>query len=123
MRIGEKIRNLRIKEDWTQKELATRLGVAHNTISDYERDTKAVSIANLTKLCEIFGVEMSYFLESNEEMTINKNEQNKLILEDLLDSLIARGAIKDAENIDQDTLDMLIQVMKKDIKDKLKEQS
>jgi transcriptional regulator with XRE-family HTH domain len=120
MKLGEKIRNLRINNSWTQKDLALRLGVAHNTVSDYERDTKAVAVATLEKLCDIFEVEMSYFLDNDSEVINIKD--NKMMVEDILNYLIDRKVITDPNNIDKQTLDMIIAAIKKDISNKLEKQ-
>lgn len=123
MKIGDKIRYLRVKNEWTQKELAEKLGIKQNTLSDYERNISSISLNLTEKLVSIFDVEPAYFLEDDEPIAINKNKAGRLIVEDLLDSLIKRKIITDPHNIDKTTMDMLVQVMRKDIENKLKEQS
>jgi transcriptional regulator with XRE-family HTH domain len=121
MEIGSKIRNLRKKEKWTQKELAFKLDVANTSISDYELGNQAVSVDKLEKLCEIFEVDINYFLNEKELEDLKENKK-RMIVEDLLDTLIERGDIKDVNNIEKSIINMLINVMKKDIEDKLKKQ-
>jgi len=41
--LPEKIRNLREKNGWTQKDLASRCGVSHRTVENWEQGRTAIS--------------------------------------------------------------------------------
>ena len=55
MNLGEKLKQLRLEKNLTQKQLADRLGVAISAISSYESDT-------LIKYARIFHVSTDYLL-------------------------------------------------------------
>ncbi len=49
----------RKKNNLTQKELADKLGVKHNSISSWENGTNSIDIETLFKLCEIFDISVN----------------------------------------------------------------
>jgi len=59
---GRLIRGLRTREGITQKELARRLGVTQNNISDMERGKRAVSVKMAKRIEEEFSVSYRVFL-------------------------------------------------------------
>ena len=46
----------RKKNKITQKQLADKLGVKHNTISVWENGVNSIDIATLFQVCKIFGI-------------------------------------------------------------------
>ena len=60
---GEKIREMRLEKEWTQKELAQQLEQAQSTIAYWENNAQEPSISALKKLCELFGVSADYLLD------------------------------------------------------------
>lgn len=59
--IGLKIKNARSEAHITQAELALRLGVKQQSISQYERSLKGPKIETLEKIANALGVNISYF--------------------------------------------------------------
>ena len=57
--IGNKIRTVRRKNHYTQEQLADALDIGVSHLSNIER---GITIENLLKICEIFGVSTDYFL-------------------------------------------------------------
>lgn len=70
MKVGDKIKSLRVRDHLTQQELAEKLGIKQNTVSDYERNRLGVSLKFLKEIANIFQVEFNYFFD---EMTIEEN--------------------------------------------------
>ncbi|PWD98774.1 helix-turn-helix domain-containing protein [Marinilabilia rubra] len=66
--IGKNIANLRNIQGLTQDNLAAYLGVSRVQISHYERGERDISVTELNKLADLFGVELSDLLEENLEM-------------------------------------------------------
>ena len=58
----ENIRNLRIDNRYTQKEIAEQLGVSQNTYSQYEIGVLNYPIEALEKLADFYGVSVDYLL-------------------------------------------------------------
>lgn len=118
MKIGDKIKTLRVKNDYTQTELASKLGIAQNTLSDYERNRVAASIEIIEKLSSIFDVSRDYFLDN-----VNKPVKQEPAAEpkssmtyNLLKRLVEEGIIDDPNDIDDDdTIRMIMNAAKVDL--------
>jgi len=54
--VGPRIKVLREAQHWTQAQLATRVGVAKNTINRVENALAAPSLALLQRLADTFGI-------------------------------------------------------------------
>lgn len=88
--ISEQIKALRNSYNINQAELANRLGVTKQCVSNWENDNIQPSIEMLIKLSKYFNVSTDYLLRLSPEHTINVdglNEQEithlKLIINDL----------------------------------------
>jgi transcriptional regulator with XRE-family HTH domain len=57
--LGERIRKLRRERDWTQKDLAERVGVDYKNISNYEVGRLVPSRKTLAKFATVFGIDPS----------------------------------------------------------------
>ena len=91
MTIGDKIKELRLKNKLTQAQLAEKLFVSRQAITNYERNANRPDVEILKKLADIFDVNVEYFLddvdkddsltemeENNEEdIIINENTSKK----------------------------------------------
>ena len=58
----ERIRNLRIDQNYTQKQIAEYLGIKQNTYSQYEIGVLNYPIDVLMKLADFYGVSVDYLL-------------------------------------------------------------
>ena len=61
-KIGKKIANLRKEKNMTQMELADKLGISFQAVSNWERGNSMPDIAKLPELAEIFGVSLDELL-------------------------------------------------------------
>ena len=59
---GHRIKHLRKQRDWTQSDLAKRLGVTRNAISMYESDTRHPPANVIEAIADIFNVSTDYLL-------------------------------------------------------------
>lgn len=78
--LGEKLRKLRTQKEWTQEQLANKLGIDKSAVSQYESCLRLPSLNILIKLCYTFNLSADYFLE------ININNCLKIPIDDLTDS-------------------------------------
>lgn len=62
MRIGEKIRRLRIQKGMSQARLGEALSVSQDTISLWETGKSLPDIETLVRICAIFDVTSDYLL-------------------------------------------------------------
>lgn len=53
--VGDNIRKLRLEREWTQVELADRLGVSRSAMGNYEREKREPGIDLLIKLADTFN--------------------------------------------------------------------
>lgn len=60
--LGERICEQRTALSWSQVELAKRLGVAKQTVSNWENENIQPSIEMLVRLAALFGVSTDYLL-------------------------------------------------------------
>lgn len=61
---GEKIKQARKEKRMTQKELARRIGAAHNSISDWENDKNKPDPDTIELLCGVLEISPNYLLDS-----------------------------------------------------------
>lgn len=89
MKIGEKIRRLRIKGSLTQEELAERCELTKGFISQVERDLTSPSIATLVDILEGLGTNLKDFFNEtvDEKIVFTKEDIFESQNEDLKYSL------------------------------------
>lgn len=63
--IGERIRNRRKQLNLTQEQLAEKMDVSIQMVSNLERGNKAIKIENLLKLSEILNISVDYILRGS----------------------------------------------------------
>lgn len=78
--LHEVIRDLRARCEWTQGELAERLGIPRTAVSQIENNERVVSSVELRKLSEIFGVTSDFLLglESEPIVILEKGPKKKV---------------------------------------------
>ena len=69
--LSKRIYELRISFNWTQVQLAQKLGVTKQTVSNWENDNIQPSIDMLVKLSKIFNVSTDYLLGLTPTNSIN----------------------------------------------------
>jgi len=71
MKIGERLRRLRLQRNLTQEEMADRCELTKGFISQVERDLASPSIATLTDMLECLGSDLkSFFSEADKDEKI-----------------------------------------------------
>ena len=74
MKIGERLRRLRLQRNLTQEEMADRCELTKGFISQVERDLASPSIATLTDMLQCLGSDLKTFFseaEENESVTFD----------------------------------------------------
>jgi transcriptional regulator with XRE-family HTH domain len=66
MSLGHRIARLRQERGQTLQDVANGAGLTPSFLSRLERDQVNISVANLRKLAQFFGVSMTYFFEDEE---------------------------------------------------------
>ncbi len=60
--LNERIRKLRLERNWSQVDLAKKLNVTKQSVSNWENDNIQPSIEMLVKLAAVFSVSTDYML-------------------------------------------------------------
>lgn len=70
MEIGKKLKQLRIKADMKQEDLAKKAGISQGYYSEIERGKEKVKcpIDTLDSICKALGISLSEFFKDDKEM-------------------------------------------------------
>lgn len=69
--LGQRINELRIAMGWSQVQLAEKLSISKQTVSNWENDNIQPSIEMLVRLAKLFHVSTDYLLGLDNAQTIN----------------------------------------------------
>ncbi|MGN0369402.1 MAG: helix-turn-helix domain-containing protein [Butyrivibrio sp.] len=75
--MGERLKNLRIKNNLTQQQLAELIGLANSAISSYESGYRYPSYDVLIKYTHIFHVSSDYILGLDSKNTVDVSDLSK----------------------------------------------
>ena len=76
--LGEQIKNLRTNKRLSQIELADKLCVTKQSVSNWENENIMPSIEMLIRIAEIFGVTTDFLLGLSEKHTLNTDGLTEL---------------------------------------------
>ena len=62
--IGNMLRELRLKKDYTLEYVADKLNIAPKTLQRYECGERKIKVGTITELCEIYGADYSEFMRA-----------------------------------------------------------
>lgn len=66
---GDKLRELRKIEGWTQEEVAKRIGVSKQTYSHYENEKRKPSLDTIKELAAVYSVKLDDIFTENDEQS------------------------------------------------------
>ncbi|HCG59393.1 MAG TPA: hypothetical protein DEV97_05250 [Lachnospiraceae bacterium] len=69
--MGKRLRNLRTDRQLSQKELASRVGLSGQVISNLERGYTELTIEQASKLAQFFRVSTDYLLDSPSQAAVD----------------------------------------------------
>lgn len=89
MKIGAKIKELRIQKSLTQEELADRAELSKGFISQLERDITSPSIATLVDILQCLGTNLEEFFTgtTSEQVVFKKNDYFEKVDHELLNKI------------------------------------
>jgi transcriptional regulator with XRE-family HTH domain len=82
VKIGEKLRKLRMSNSLTQEELASRADLTKGYISQLENDGTSPSISTLKDLLDVLGVSISEFFAETPELQVVFGEESRVVADD-----------------------------------------
>lgn len=77
MKIGDRIKELRLSNNLTQKQVADAAQISRSIVSQYENNQTEPTASVLAKLSEIFSVSADYILGLEDELGYNKSDDIK----------------------------------------------
>lgn len=90
---GSRIRKLREKKDWSQKELAKRISINNSVLSRIEADKRPIETDLLARFCEVFGVSSDFILGMKPDEPGKKKNTSKDGVQDLIDYLMSNPPV------------------------------
>ena len=72
MEFSERLRELRKKENFTQVEVAEKLGISQPAYASWERGVKKPTQENLVKIAQVLNVSIDYLVGNSDEENTNK---------------------------------------------------
>ncbi|MEO1771320.1 helix-turn-helix domain-containing protein [Candidatus Enterococcus ferrettii] len=100
MNIGDKIKEQRLKKEWTQEQLGQLLNVSRPTISSWEVGRNYPDLEMIVAISDLFGISLDKLLRGDREMTkdyskkLRWNKYYKVILGVMaLVTILAAGSL------------------------------
>ena len=91
MTFGEKIKKLRMENNWTQEQFAEMMGVSAQAVSRWETDSSMPDISMLAPIAYTFNVSCDYLLGVN----LNSKEQDIIrIRKEAFESIVGENPNK-----------------------------
>lgn len=98
---SDRIKKLRIQNRMTQAELAKKLNVTPQVVSNWERNYSSIDSDHVQAIALIFNVQSDYILGITDELNIKKTHSNNTNENDLIKLLINNPEITDVQILEQ----------------------
>ncbi|GFO61085.1 Cro/Cl family transcriptional regulator [Geomonas silvestris] len=102
MKIGERLKRLRMANSLTQEELASRADLTKGFISQLENDATSPSIATLKDIIDVFGISMQEFFSEEPDQEFVFGKEARVQATDDGDSVKVELLVPGAQNRDMD---------------------
>ena len=79
MEIGKKLKDARIKSGLTQEEIAEKLNVSRQTISNWENEKSYPDIISVIELSSLYSISLDDLLKGDEEMKKHLEESTNVV--------------------------------------------
>lgn len=76
LEFSEKFKELRLKHNYTQKDIASILGVKPTTVSAWELGNNSPRMDMLEKISNIFNVDTGYFFDEKSNQTVDLDDDD-----------------------------------------------
>lgn len=79
MEIGQKLKNARIQSGMTQENVAEKLNVSRQTISNWENEKSYPDIINVIELSNLYSISLDVLLKGDEKMMEYLEESTNVV--------------------------------------------
>ena len=112
MHIGERIKKRRLELEWSQRELAKRMGYTNNsTIVKIEQGKVEVYQSKIVQFSEVLGVSVAYLMGWIDEEEEKKNDIQADIILRMRSDTTFMSVVEKLYNLDQDKLESINQML------------
>ena len=98
LRFGAFVAQLRKEKQWTQQELADRLGVTGAAVSAYEKGARSPSLDILMRISKVLGVTTDELLAGKKQVVMldvtNLTHEQRVMIHDMIKALEEYNAMK-----------------------------
>ena len=106
MKLSEKVKQLRVNNNMTQRELAQKLGVSIPTLQKYEYGTLRLRNEMIIKICNIFNISINNFLKDTNEYR-HTNLYDEIIIDEMIRNRVSLSNEINEQNV------LLIELLEK----------
>jgi transcriptional regulator with XRE-family HTH domain len=114
------LKELRKEKKITQEQLAKKLGVARSSIAMVENGKQEGGREFTRKVAEYFDTSIDY-LEGRTNDKQGVSSEKDALVSNFISFLVESGIIKDENNIDKKTEEMILEMVKKEVSNLKKE--
>lgn len=111
---GNILKKLRKENNLTQIQLAKKLNITQSGVASLESNRRNAGSDLEKTISDFFNVSIDYLNGLTDDRSKNHNTQESLV-STFLKYLIDNGIVKDADNIDETTEQMIMNMVKKEI--------
>lgn len=79
MEIGTKLKNARSNANLTQEDIAEKIGVSRQTVSNWENNKSYPDIISVIRLSDIYGISLDTLLKEDENMIKHLDESTNIV--------------------------------------------
>jgi len=109
MKIGDRIKERRIELNWSQRELAAKMGYNHSTITRIETGKIDISQSRVVQFSEVLGVSIAYLMGWEEEQ--KKNDIQADIILKMRTDTDFMSVVETLYKLDKDKLQSINQML------------
>ncbi|WP_265021880.1 WO male-killing family protein Wmk [Wolbachia endosymbiont (group A) of Icerya purchasi] len=78
-KIAQNVKSWRLKEGYTQKDLAEKIGVTYQIVLQYEKGTRKISIEKLYAIAEVLSINITDLIPVSSEKVCLKNKEEEIL--------------------------------------------
>lgn len=79
MEIGKKLKNARVQSGMTQENVAEKINVSRQTISNWENEKSYPDIINVIELSNLYSISLDELLKGDEKMIEHLEESTNVV--------------------------------------------
>ena len=82
MEIGKKLKNARVQSGMTQENVAEKINVSRQTISNWENEKSYPDIISVIELSNLYSISLDVLLKGDEKMIEHLEESTNVVIPD-----------------------------------------